>query len=367
MKVIKPYYEIQPQANTYEEKCKLIEKAGRICYKSEYKIDGTLEGAENFIRARIKQGHEGILEHAQLILEVPSIVAGQLSASPHITITDRERPKRCLVSGNVRSFRDVIRSGVVAITLMDFLSSKYPSFFKDVNSIESEHIPYYNENDFQLLSYDDLKTPLEKFQHGAITVFFVMDRGISHQIVRHRNSINQESTRYCNYSKGKFDGQCQFIQPPWIGEDFSQYVDIKLVGDYVDTSKIRHRVAFVSTDNFPMKSIDVSEKDYPWLLGCKNSEQDYLNLLNSGRKAEEARSMLNHSIKTELYYTARVKDWNWILKERTHKAAHPQFRELVIPLAEELQSRYDKVFDYYKEDLRNKLPDKIQEEFSKGN
>ena len=145
-------------------------------------------------------------------------------------------------------------------------------------------------------------------EHSQLSVRFVVDRGVSHEIVRHRLfSFAQESTRYCNYSKGKFGNEVTFIRPYfWKPET---------------TKRAR------------------------WEYACRSAEESYLWLLDHGAAPQEARAVLPNSIKTELIVTGNYREWRHFLKLRTDKAAHPQMREVAIPLLKELQRRIPIVFD----------------------
>lgn len=150
-------------------------------------------------------------------------------------------------------------------------------------------------------------------EHASITVRFVCDRGISHEIVRHRlASYSQESTRYCNYSGDKFGSELTFIKPCFLKEGTGGY-------------KLWKQAMFVA-------------------------EKEYFELLNWGCTPQEARSVLPNSTKTEIIMTANLREWRHFLKLRTAKAAHPQMRELTVPLLKELQAWIPVVFDDIKED-----------------
>ncbi len=144
-----------------------------------------------------------------------------------------------------------------------------------------------------------------------ITVKFVCDRGVSHELVRHRiASFAQESTRYCNYSKDKFDNQLTFILPPWVEENNEQ---------------------------------NLSSKTF--LVGIKRAEHYYLSLLELGWQPQQARAVLPNSLKTEIVVKMNLREWRHFFKLRCAKAAHPQMRELTIPLLKELQSKIPIIFD----------------------
>jgi thymidylate synthase (FAD) len=168
-------------------------------------------------------------------------------------------------------------------------------------------------------------------EHQSFSVRFIVDRGVSHEIVRHRlASFSQESTRFCNYSKDKFDSHVCFIAPHWINQD--------LVGiwDYQDiTDKSR-----------------AGMDSYTWLTACRDSEKHYLQLLDIGWQPQHARSVLPNSVKTEIVVTANLREWRTIFKQRTDRAAHPQMREVMIPLLKEIKRKIPVIFDDIEADQR---------------
>lgn len=203
MKVISPSVELI-SAPAYSDVLSLIEKAGRVCYKSESKI--AAGSAERFVKNILKQGHEAVIEHASL------------------------------------------------------------------------------------------------------TVKFICDRGVSHEIVRHRlASYCQESTRYCNYSKDEFGAEITFIKPFYLEEGTPGY-------------------------------------DY-WLDACNQAEVSYFGLLHWGSSPQEARVVLPNSLKTEVLMTANIREWRHFCKLRAAKAAHPQMREVAVPLLCILKEQYPVLFE----------------------
>jgi thymidylate synthase (FAD) len=142
-------------------------------------------------------------------------------------------------------------------------------------------------------------------EHFSFTVRFVVDRGVSHEIVRHRlASYSQESTRYCNYAN---EDEITVIDPVFWDEDSCE-----------------HEL---------------------WRTSCIVSEDTYMTLLKGGATPQEARSVLPNSLKTEVIMTANLREWRHFFKLRTAKAAHPQMREIAIPLLLDLQNRIPVVFD----------------------
>lgn len=147
-------------------------------------------------------------------------------------------------------------------------------------------------------------------EHSSLSILFTCDRGVSHEIVRHRlASFAQESTRYCNYSKDKFGNEITVIDPFFYGDT------------------------------------DREDEFRSWYAACCESEEQYFELLEHGSTPQEARSVLPNSLKTEIVMTTNYREWRHFFKLRTAKAAHPQMREITIPLLKELQSRIPLIFD----------------------
>lgn len=145
-------------------------------------------------------------------------------------------------------------------------------------------------------------------EHFSFTVKFIVDRGVSHEIVRHRMaSYCQESTRYCNYSKDGFGNEITVIEPCFFEKGSPEWT--------------------------------------LWKHACEVSERYYFNLLDWNRTPQEARSVLPTSLKTEVVMTANIREWRHFLKLRTSAAAHPQVREVAVPLLHELQQLVPVLFD----------------------
>jgi len=140
-------------------------------------------------------------------------------------------------------------------------------------------------------------------EHASASVRFVCDRGVSHEIVRHRlASYSQESTRYCDYNYNM-----EFVCPPWLGET------------------------------------DAASK--AWIQAMEHAEEAYKYLRAVGWKPEQARSVLPNSLKTEIVMTANLREWRHFFKLRTAKAAHPQMREVAVMTLALLQHAVPIVFD----------------------
>ena len=145
-------------------------------------------------------------------------------------------------------------------------------------------------------------------EHCSFTVKFICDRGVSHEIVRHRlASYCQESSRYCNYSKDGFGGEITVIQPC-----------------YLDTCGAGYQM---------------------WKEACEAAETAYFNMLNFGCSPQEARAVLPNSLKTEVVMTANIREWRHFLKLRCSPAAHPQMREVALILLEKVHALIPVCFD----------------------
>ncbi len=213
MRVIQPYHEIL-YLPPVEELLRVIELAGRTCYKSEDKI--TQDSAPEFIGRIVRSGHESVIEH------------------------------------------------------------------------------------------------------GNCTVRFVCDRGVSHELVRHRlAAFSQESTRYANYSKDRFGNEITVIKPFFWSEDSPEY------------------------------SL--------WLKAMEQAEQAYLQLLDLGASPQEARSVLPNSLKTEVVMTCNLREWRHVLRLRCSQKAHPQIREVMLGLLKEMNQRIPVLFQDIYETYQAKI------------
>ncbi len=144
-------------------------------------------------------------------------------------------------------------------------------------------------------------------EHFSITVRIVCDRGVSHELVRHRlASYSQESTRYCNYTGDKFGNEITVIKPCYWDEGSEAFAN--------------------------------------WKRAMFFAEDYYFRLIGSGATPQEARSVLPNSLKTEIVMTADIPEWRHVLKLRTSKAAHPQMREIAGMILREFSARYPVIF-----------------------
>ena len=292
MRIIKPSFEIWDQEEGLEGIYKQIERAGRVCYKSEDKITDT--SAKDFVDRMIKSGHGAMLEHGTVYLKAKTKVYGGMgSETVECPLDKYAKNPYSVVTGDNTSIPNYL---YVTTNLRVLVENKW---------------------------FDDLKYQCEptEFHEKRVTVKFVCDRGVSHEFVRHRAfSFAQESTRYCNYSKDKFNNCVTYILPNWCTK-----VNIE---DYERNPKLIYNANGTLTDN-----------EISFLCGLYDNEERYLELLENGWKPQEARAVLPNSLKTELVMTGFAKDWEHFFKLRDAGSAHPQARELAQPLHEEFIER----------------------------
>ena len=297
MKLIKPSFEIWEQEASLEGVFRQIERAGRVCYKSEDKITET--SAKEFVERMIKSGHGAMLEHGTVYLFCDRGILEVGDTGRCRSITE--------LSHNKYSKSKWLEDGL-------YITTNYRVLV---------------ENDW----LDTLKYICEPTEYHAkrYTVKFICDRGVSHEFVRHRVfSFAQESTRYCNYSKDKFGNELTYIIPCWINIPEGSYElfeeDDSIQGLHCHCLSDKEWV----TKDFGTKA---------FLRNCDDAEQNYFELLKQGWKPQEARAVLPNSLKTELVVTGFASDWEHFFKLRDAGSAHPQARELAQPLHMEFLRR----------------------------
>ena len=168
-------------------------------------------------------------------------------------------------------------------------------------------------------------------EHSAMTVKFIVDRGVTHELVRHRLcAFSQESTRYCNYKGG-----VTFVIPPWTTLEEGEW-------NQVGNAILPIRNGLTITEAAFMYTKPDQQNFLSLLLKC---EKAYQSLLVNGWPPQQARSVLPNSLKTEIVVTANFREWRHIFKLRTSKAAHHQMREIMIPLLAECKRMIPVIFD----------------------
>ncbi len=313
MKIIEPSVEIM-RTGLETEFCtpeQFIEKVGRTCYKSEDKI--TDDSAAKFVSNLIKRGHEAMIEHWSLIFKADEDhykqflynwetllhsdvlpANGGETLRPYLRFTDHTDESgetRCIISGNMRAWRDYAKACATAFGFLPrYLHGVircYPLFFPEYQ----DYVPVNLIDDILIpISVSEL-TPSERWIHQNVTMKFVCDRGVSHEVVRHRvASFAQESTRYCNYGLEKFGGEITVVRPSRCSPGYDMYDD--------------------------------------WKAGCYNCEGAYFTMLANGATPQQARSVLPNSTKTEIIVTTNLSGWDHFFGLRCDPAAHPDMQEI---------------------------------------
>lgn len=283
MKLIKPSFSIWEQEPGLEGIYKQVEKAAKICYKSEGNI--TEDSAKPFIdNVLLKRGHYSPLEHGTVYLKIP------IKAETSYRIDE-------------------------------YNNNPYTK-----TKIDCDLSCYYISSNYRVLVehnwLDDLKYLCgpTKYHERRVTVKFILSRSIAQEYTRHRVfSYSMESQRYCNYSTDKFNNEVTFIQPCCLDDE-----KLKLYGPY-------HTII----RNKSPESI--------FIANLNNAERDYLDLIKLGWKPQEAREVLPNACKTELVMTGFVSQWEDFFELRATEAGakgpHQQASELANPLYKEFLQR----------------------------
>ena len=334
MKIVSPSVEIMQMIKNPQ---KHIESIARTCYKSNELI--TEDSHKRFISSLVERKHWAMLEHYIFIYRVDHVFYenyNMFASMLNIPLTYMKMTnidERYLISFSARTLLDLYELA----NYCDF--EKYHDTieeFKDYTLILMKQCVYdyeckelFNQEPisgdfiphpfFTPVTLDQLENEMsqEEFMvHGWKSVKFICDRGVSHEIVRHRDaSFAQESTRYCNYSKDKFGKEITVIDPSIM---------------------------------FNMDSNEITERQrYQfWKEAMEKVESTYFYLLDLGAAPQEARSVLPNSLKTEIIMTARNYEWFHFFELRCDPAAHPQMREVAIPLYHQFCGE-SKVFNNY--------------------
>lgn len=275
-----------------------IEIAGRTCYKSEDKITET--SAKEFVDRLVKLGHTAMLEHGTVYLRYD------------FKANDDSNPiaYRLWSKYNENQYSEAVQAQPV------------PGIPDGFVAITTNYRVLLQNGWLEDLQY--LCEPTEYHVKRA-TVRFICDRAVSHEFVRHRVfSFAQESTRYCNYSKGKFGYQLTCIIPSWLGLEEGSY-SLEDVEEKYDKCLIIDRCKNAEEASF--------------VRALCHAEREYFDLLELNWKAQQARNVLPLALKTELIMTGTVEQWKGFFKLRDAGSAHPQAYELAHPLHEEFIKR----------------------------
>jgi thymidylate synthase (FAD) len=303
MILIKPSFEIIEQEPEFEGVLKQIEKVGRTCYKSEDKIK---EGsAKKFVDMLTTNCHGAMLEHGTVYFKV--LLNNELVLEDAYGENNSASAYNRYINNKYSKVN--CRDGLENVFITDTVEPGYAYITTNYRVLV--------ENGW----LDDLKYQCEPTEYHAkrVTVKFVTDQGVLREFTRHRVfSFAVESTRYCNYGKDKFGNEVSFIIPTWCngieeGEDY-------------DFNGINNRMTLMPTE-------------LSFLRSLRESENTYMRLLDMGWKPEQARNVLPLATKCEMIMTGFIEDWEHFFELRCDTAAHPQARELAIPLMNEFIRR----------------------------
>ena len=235
--------------------------------------------AEDFVNMLIKSGHGAMLEHGTVYLYDTYDISAIDSWTNSLGYKYSKNKYSKVITDDHMDIRDIYITTNLRVLI---------------------------ENDW----LDDLKYVCEPTEYHAkkVTAKFICDRGVSHEIVRHRGSYGmsfaQESTRYCNYSKSKFGQELTFIEPAW---------------------------------EFPSSNIVNTRERFEAML--EEAEANYMELITLGFKPQEARAILPNALKTEIVVTGFIDDWKHFFKLRCDNAAHPDIRKLALDLQNQFIDR----------------------------
>lgn len=281
MKLIRQSFEICNQTDFSIKGIKqFIEKCARVSYKSEDKM--TDSSYEKFVNMLIKRDHTRPLEFGTVYLSMPWNVWEDI--------------KNELITNEM--YNDIWVKWQFDEEDIAHITTNYRYILQWINN---ENIESFNEDIFNQYF---IETP-NKFHYPRYTVHFILDRGIMDEFRTHISlSHLAESTRYCNYSKDKFNNELTFIQPDWLSDE-----------DIIDYEK--------------------KNEHHPIFAMLKRAEQDYLTLTNNGFYPQQARIVLPLGIKSELISCGFSDAWNNFFYRRNANDAHPMAIEVVKPLNEE--------------------------------
>ena len=313
---------------------KYIEEIGRVCYKSEHRI--TDDSAPKFIRMLKDRKHWAMLEHYIFTIALPVDIFDELDMYVNNAdarfITTREKGKfiqltRIHSAGKnmlymlsasatalnylfeaMMNVNRVYHSKIEnVLSLNKWLCDKYPDLFVSYQIDTTE-----TRQDIRFMDEEELEdVPLPVYlAHKWVSFRYTTNRGVSHEIVRHRPaSYAQSSTRYCNYSNDQFGNEITYIKP-----------------HFTDDIKIHT----------------------PWLTGIKESEDSYLEMLANGASPQQAREVLPNSLMTEMTMTANLQEWIHFINMRCPKDAHPEMRILALQVLDQIMDLMD-IKDTYKQ------------------
>ena len=309
MQIVDPSYEIQDDLDNASLVVRL-EACGRICYKSEGLINE--KSAMPFVKKIAEHGHNSVMEMAVVTLAVKCSdeqFDTLLALEPKYLFINR-LDSEILVTASIRSLRELYQRAAkteIVEAMVGFMVDAHSYLFEGVwdGGYGQRAESTIAVRKLELSEVDALPAELLA-QHRFCGVKFIINRAVTHEIVRHRPcSFLQESQRYCRYSQDKFNNQVTFIKPMFYEE---------------------------GTDEYAL-----------WQKAMEDTEKIYLKLLDTSTP-QAARTVLPNSCKTEIIVYCNLAEWGHIFKLRTTPAAEPSMREIMIPLAAEMRGRYAAVF-----------------------
>ena len=292
MKLIKPEVEFLGRVPTgYKDALKLIEKAGRTCYKSEKKI--TEKSAETFVQKLVDRTHLAMVEHSNFVVRTVEKYRVQdtlkvancslINAGKYLNVAcDRgTNERRVYVGGNLTAWAQMCKDFTWHMAEFAPFAEVYKDLFNLPDILGELPDSKLEGIKWEICPDDEIPEELQRY-----AIKFVCDRGVSHELVRHRQcSFAQESTRYVNYG----GSDMQFVEP----------------------------TGYDSWERFTQKTFTSS---------CSISEMAYNSMLTSGMSPQQARTVLPNALKTEIIVTADVAEWKHIRKLRTAAGAHPDMQ-----------------------------------------
>ena len=289
MKLIEPSYKIIEQGPGLSGIYKAIEQAGRTCYKSEDKITDT--SAKEFVDRMVKSKHYAMLEFGTVYLKVPvELVESTRKYGSNFTHLEKDKYTKTIYDGKW----------------------------------------YYYTTNYRVIIENDLQGVLEylceptEYHDKRVCVRFTTDRGISHELVRHRVfSFAQESTRYCNYSKDKFNNEITYIIPSWLDKELVQKALETYEGNGWEPDIDRLSILFIIN-----------------LIQAESTYNAFLDKETFNLTPQQARQILPNALKTEINMCGFISDWEHVFELRDNKAAHPDMQAIMKPLHDEFNKKY---------------------------
>lgn len=289
MKIVQPSTHIIDEPDPYKK----IEKIGRLCYKSEDKI--TEDSAIPFVNRLKEHGHFAMLEHAylhflwnhnyrpitdpfEMFANIPGVIITRAVDDLYlisVNLSHLYNPKwqNCEYMQDLRHWFEYVyfdESGNRQLRLPDNIDIKLLNKLDDAKQTFKEHDPTIDDS-----AWNKIKT-----KHTILSIYFMVDRGVSHELVRHRCSVAQSSTRYCNYAKEKFGSEITYIEPSTYAE----------------------------------WTPDVRDRFESYLEDCENL---YMYMINSGLQPQQARAILPNALMTEVVLTMSIDRWEHFFDMRS--------------------------------------------------